>query len=1542
MKHYISIILLLLLCNFCYAQTSDDWNPDNPPEPQAQYALTLQAFPTTGGTVSGGGKYAKGTRVSVRASAQTGFRFDGWYDIAGEIVSSSANFYYVMDSKSVALTARFTYDPSNPDEPTQQKLRHVLTLKSEPVNGGSVNVNSGERHQEGSSIYLYAYPSTGFKFSAWKMGEQTLSTNISYTHTMGTENQEIKAVFYYDPSNPNEPGKPTDQEVALITLTTQAPPNTKAVYPVYLLSQNIDIMTLSFDIQFPENVPVDYTSATLATNRIDDHAMVITPLADVTNGYHVDIDGTGYLQGNEGVLVYIPITIPETWANHESHPVTLTNALMDGVTTIPVRNGAITSFIDDGQLNIHANFYTDAFFSRVQFKNLTSDDKANFRWDFGDGTTSTEKDPFHVFASSGDYMVKLAASNEYAKDSIQLKVSVLAEDSWKWSGTVSLNKEMEAPKSFTDAINLFTFMNTGSIVGDLAVQIQNGQTFEIPMTGEVNAVLQSLTGKLIAGNFFLTLKSDIPSIINFLGIPSPDYFKSIMDLGRQLKLSNVNVSIFGIPVDVTAIYGIKEQVICSGESMSTIDLKTISQGLTFKWKAINVAGTISGFVAEGTDVIPEAVLQNTTAEADSIIYQIEVQALGSTLYTCAYKVVVLPGLIGTLDGLFPDNGEEQDQTTIRFSWKNIMNSVYDLYLWEAGTEMPKTPSVTNLTNYSYISRDYCKYGKSYQWKVVARNKCSTLESEVAAFKIRHLPDLHIYNVEADSKVYSGKTLTVTWRVQNDGQGSTLPETWYEQIRLVPDLKAKRLFDEGCLLEEMTNLNSLESGEGYEQTKTVVIPESAEGDYYLLITSGIWDLQTIDFSLTNDSVPEVYTPNINGKPYSYLKALSYNQTLLEETGINLTDNFFFKKIRIAPSPRPDLVVEEIIVPKETIETFDFVVEAMVLNQGDTAIINKKWRDYLYVSKKNKFDASAIRIADYTYEGDLNIGENYKVTFQVTAPIDSLVSSYYYVKTDAFNEIVESNEDNNVGSGASVNILPYMMEDTDYAVLRQFYEMAGGKEWYKVWEIDSRRIFKNKWYGVEFSNGHVKNIVLENNNLKGQLPKELFALPELEGLYLNNNHLIGKLDTLFNDIIPSTSLRFLYIGNNDFEGMLPTSILNFTNLNALTLSGNHIESIESALPIQVELFLYNQTLAKNDSIQLAIVPELDIPSISRYSHWQQSFESYPDYDVSTDGSKVVQHLWYNKDIGYSWDNEDWIFPSDTEFTIIQRDGDAWGTTSGLKVHFNQGDANIDQAVDVLDVQHSLNYIFRESPKPFNFVAANTYNKDSLITVQDIVSTVNIILDSDIISSVQQIKARNKEMLPATNTMNVENGYLVLNTEQPVAAMDVVLKGISGKQLRLLLNNSSFQMLTHDTENGVRFILFSPTGDIIPQGSSRIVELNSTQVSLLEAELSDREAKRVPVMIDGAPTDIENVFLDEITVRLSSDAVIYTLPTGINALKIALYTPQGMMITQDERLNVDGGSYRLPWPSMGIQGVYILRLTVLSEGQQQTKNFKLIISK
>lgn len=67
----------------------------------------------------------------------------------------------------------------------------------------------------------------------------------------------------------------------------------------------------------------------------------------------------------------------------------------------------------------------------VQFTNNSSSNATSWLWNFGDGSTSTEKNPSHVFSSANSYVVSLTASNKFG-NAIQTK-TIQVENNYNYS-----------------------------------------------------------------------------------------------------------------------------------------------------------------------------------------------------------------------------------------------------------------------------------------------------------------------------------------------------------------------------------------------------------------------------------------------------------------------------------------------------------------------------------------------------------------------------------------------------------------------------------------------------------------------------------------------------------------------------------------------------------------------------------------------------------------------------------------------------------------------------------------------------------------------------------------------------------------------------------------------------------------------------------------------------------------------------------------------------------------------------------------------------
>ena len=68
--------------------------------------ITVSASPSSGGTVSGGGIYAKNSTVTVSATPNSGYKFTNWTE-NGTVVSSSASYTFTAGDQNRSLVANF-------------------------------------------------------------------------------------------------------------------------------------------------------------------------------------------------------------------------------------------------------------------------------------------------------------------------------------------------------------------------------------------------------------------------------------------------------------------------------------------------------------------------------------------------------------------------------------------------------------------------------------------------------------------------------------------------------------------------------------------------------------------------------------------------------------------------------------------------------------------------------------------------------------------------------------------------------------------------------------------------------------------------------------------------------------------------------------------------------------------------------------------------------------------------------------------------------------------------------------------------------------------------------------------------------------------------------------------------------------------------------------------------------------------------------------------------------------------------------------------
>lgn len=203
----------LLLCLFMGFHIFAQYNPENPPEPnepQVKYGLTLVSLPSEGASLTGAGSYEAGKSISVKASVKSGFVFSSWEDSEGNVLSTSANFSYVMPERDVILYARMLYSPSNPSEPSEpaeREEKEKLILNVNPAESGTVT--GAGQYVEGTVVNVKATAKSSFTFLNWTKDGKVISNENTFKYTILKGDNSLTANFEYTPSSPSEPTEPS-------------------------------------------------------------------------------------------------------------------------------------------------------------------------------------------------------------------------------------------------------------------------------------------------------------------------------------------------------------------------------------------------------------------------------------------------------------------------------------------------------------------------------------------------------------------------------------------------------------------------------------------------------------------------------------------------------------------------------------------------------------------------------------------------------------------------------------------------------------------------------------------------------------------------------------------------------------------------------------------------------------------------------------------------------------------------------------------------------------------------------------------------------------------------------------------------------------------------------------------------------------------------------------------------------------------------------------------------------------------------------------
>ena len=126
-------------------------------------------------------------------------------------------------------------------------------------------------------------------------------------------------------------------------------------------------------------------------------------------------------------------------------------------------------------------------------------------------------------------------------------------------------------------------------------------------------------------------------------------------------------------------------------------------------------------------------------------------------------------------------------------------------------------------------------------------------------------------------------------------------------------------------------------------------------------------------------------------------------------------------------------------------------------------------------------------------------------------------------------------------------------SDRDILEALYHATGGQGWTNNgnWLTDAPL---HDWHGVlTDSEGRVVRLILQGNQLTGEIPAELGDLASLQGLFVNRNQLTGEIPAELGGL---ASLQWLLLNDNELTGEIPAELGGLASLRGLYLAGNQL--------------------------------------------------------------------------------------------------------------------------------------------------------------------------------------------------------------------------------------------------------------------------------------------------------------------------------------------------------------------------------------------------
>ena len=788
-------------------------------------------------------EYAVGVTYSYTASTYSDYTFVNWTTSDGTVISTNRTVSYTVTENDETITAHYRFTPGSPAEPNETKPKHKVYFKCDPAGLAGFNKTSGFSVSEGSPYSVTVYSVSDYEFKGWMRegSSEIIGQYRTFNGTMGKEDVHLVAHFEFKPSSPSEPSTDTKQRHSLYATTTSMYRGETTLLPIYMQNTG-NVKTLSFKLHLPKNLTVDVANIQ-KTLRTDAYTVQAAQEDSVLS---VSLEGGTQIMEHDGVVVRIPVSAQEAlkdsiYTVRFSDIAGTTTA--DAVINFTSRSGRlVVSTPEEGDLQ--AKFSVETYMNRAQLTNLSSENAKTFEWNFGDGSTSTERNPMHIYAEAGTYTVRLTARGIVKTVTAEQQIIINPANTWSASGDYRLDPTVNSARAFKSMHEMFELLSQCKPEGTINVKTGGKEAFSVNLqTADSLALLSTLTEKLGTTGVVMAFKNEAqkPVTLQFNTAANSADMQKVTDFFRHITLENVVVTLNGAAINIGEIGRYSEQTICSGTSTQPEAFAAISSSEAVKvsWTASVAEGcTVRGYQLTGTGDLPDMTLTNEGSKTDLVTYHVNVELNGVVMYTYIYKVYVKP-LLKNLSLSSPSDKATLEYGQVTLNCSNLGQAAvgYTFHYRRTDAEAESAEEWKEVKTTSPSTAFVPVEGASYEWFATAHGECSeTVDSEHRTFSIRKRSDLTVESVTAPVEVKANTTFQITAVVRNIGKGATRSSAWTDALYEVRPSGAVRVGTQA-------HYSVLQPGDSYTVTFTVTSPDATQSEVSYFVETDTYREET---------------------------------------------------------------------------------------------------------------------------------------------------------------------------------------------------------------------------------------------------------------------------------------------------------------------------------------------------------------------------------------------------------------------------------------------------------------------------------------------------------------------------------------------------------------------------------------------------------------------------------------------------------------------------------------------------------------------------